>query len=739
MEHCDITRFSEMYDRYFEQAAAELRKGRKQSHWMWFIFPQIAGLGSSEMSVRYAMRDPDEARAFLCSSCGDRMRHLLRILLELESCDPEAVFGGIDALKLASSMTLFTEAAPEEPLFRQVLDKFYRGCRDEKTLRILSDLQSRGAVMTPAGFLAKFVPAHEQGDMAVLHELRRRIFEETIRIAREGAYVSADGRAVSLPDPADMMKNSRLYEAIECSQLPERPERTVVEVCDSDSLLAGKKLLDEGYRPAVLNFANRQTPGGGVLSGAGAQEENIFRRSDLALSLYQFHPNGIGFGIPQREERYPMDRTTGGAYSPDVTVFRGAETAGYPLLSEPYRLGIITVAAMNRPALADQDRIADHLVGAVMEKMRTIFRIALAHGHDALVLGAWGCGAFQNPPRHIAELFHRVMEEREFRNRFGKIVFAILDRRKIELDPAKAGNLPAFREEFAAPAATASAVCRPADSGDLFRRFKGMFWGLVAGDCLGSPIQFTGKNAHPHITEMVPCENFGTPPGYWTDDSSMAFCVAESFIRLGRYDLADIAGNFVRWYEQGFWSSLPHAFDIGASTSRAIRSIKHGSLRNGEEISQGNGSIMRLAPSYIWNYGNADNRILHEISDLTHSSGKVRETVDLMARICDEHMRGKRTDVRSVYRTRDEVCNTGWAVSSLQAALWAFETTSNFEEGLIAAVNLGGDADSIGAVFGQIAGAYYGFDGIPERWLAAVKDRQKIDELIEGLIRRKGL
>ena len=109
-----------------------------------------------------------------------------------------------------------------------------------------------------------------------------------------------------------------------------------------------------------------------------------------------------------------------------------------------------------------------------------------------------------------------------------------------------------------------------------------------------------------------------------------------------------------------------------------------------------------------------------------------------MAQICDEHLLGRRTGVRSIYRTREEVNNSGWAVSTLQAALWAFETTTSFEDGLIAAVNLGGDADSIGAVYGQIGGAYYGFDAIPERWLAAVKDRRKVDELIDALCRRTG-
>ena len=274
------------------------------------------------------------------------------------------------------------------------------------------------------------------------------------------------------------------------------------------------------------------------------------------------------------------------------------------------------------------------------------------------------------------------------------------------------------------------------DPAERFRRFKGMFWGLVVGDCLGSPIQFTGKDNHQFITEMVPCNLFGTPAGYWTDDSSMAFCIAESLERKRKYYLRDIGDNFVRWYDDGFWSSLDYAFDIGTATATACSSIRNfGTLRNGFEDSQGNGSIMRFAPSYIWNYGQGDRTMLHEISDLTHDSRVIRETVDLMADICDEHMLGQKTEVKSIYSSRDEVNNSGWAVSTLQAALWAFETTSSFEEGMIAAVNLGGDADTIGAVYGQIAGAYYTYDAIPERWLAAIKDRECVNSLIEDLIK----
>ena len=139
----------------------------------------------------------------------------------------------------------------------------------------------------------------------------------------------------------------------------------------------------------------------------------------------------------------------------------------------------------------------------------------------------------------------------------------------------------------------------------------GLLWGLVVGDCLGSSIQFMGKDNHPWITEMVPCDIFETPPGYWTNDSSMAV---------------------------------------------------------------------------------------------------------------------------SKYASREECNNSGWCVSTLESALWALNTTSSFEEALVAAVNLGGDADSIGAVCGQLAGAKYGFQAIPKRWVSSIKDRGKIERLFKKFL-----
>ena len=271
---------------------------------------------------------------------------------------------------------------------------------------------------------------------------------------------------------------------------------------------------------------------------------------------------------------------------------------------------------------------------------------------------------------------------------------------------------------------------------------KGMLWGLVVGDCLGLPIQFTGKDDHPWITEMDARSGDCPLTGYWSDDSSMAFCVMDSYITCGRYDLRDIANNFVKWYCDGFWSSVEgRSFDVGFATASACRAIRErGSLVNGKEQSQGNGSIMRFAPSYLIAQGKSDPRkVMHEVSDLTHASSVVRETIDRFAAILDDHLRGVRTGERSGYASREEVNNSGWAVSTLNAALWAFETTTTFEDGMIAAVNLGGDADSIGAVCGQLAGAYYGFDAIPRRWVEKVKNAAAVENEINRFLAEVGV
>jgi uncharacterized protein (TIGR02452 family) len=184
------------------------------------------------------------------------------------------------------------------------------------------------------------------------------------------------------------------------------------------------------------------------VTGAGAQEENLFRRSNLFQSLYQFAPFAGEYGLRKSNYQYPLDRNFGGIYTPDAIVFRGTEQDGYPLLDTPYRMSFIAVAGINRPTLESPERISSDLVEPVKNKIRTIFRIGLLHGHDSLVLGALGCGAFRNPPSHIARLFHEVMEEPEFKNKYRLLLFAILDDHNARLKHNPDGNFLPFVREF---------------------------------------------------------------------------------------------------------------------------------------------------------------------------------------------------------------------------------------------------------------------------------------------------
>jgi uncharacterized protein (DUF1810 family) len=133
-----LSRFLDAQERVYDDALSELRAGRKTSHWMWFVFPQIAGLGRSPTAQRYAIGSLGEAEAYVAHPVlGERLRECARVLTELEGRSAEQVFGGLDALKLRSSMTLFARAAPDEPLFRTVLEQYFGGEEDAATLERL--------------------------------------------------------------------------------------------------------------------------------------------------------------------------------------------------------------------------------------------------------------------------------------------------------------------------------------------------------------------------------------------------------------------------------------------------------------------------------------------------------------------------------------------------------------------------------------------------------------------------
>ena len=283
-------------------------------------------------------------------------------------------------------------------------------------------------------------------DEDMRHRLRVSVWESTLEFVQKGSYL-ANRKEVKLDLTETPVKETVFYDKeIHIPSSAPRFDSTIVRVTVDDSLNAAHKLVGEGKEPCVLNMANRQLPGGGVLNGAGAQEENLFRRSDYYRFLYIFKPNlAEKYGLePDAKHHYPLDRDFGGIYADGVTVFRSDEKNGYALLSQPYKVAMVAVAAINQPEVVD-DRISPELVLPTINKIRTILRIAYMNGHHHLVLSAFGCGAFENPPHHMAELFKGVLQEDEFRNRFAEIVFAILKRDETE---NKKGNYESFRDVF---------------------------------------------------------------------------------------------------------------------------------------------------------------------------------------------------------------------------------------------------------------------------------------------------
>lgn len=285
------------------------------------------------------------------------------------------------------------------------------------------------------------------------HAIRIEIFNSTLALLRQGWYTAPSGQKVSLPSVEDVMASSELYrEPFRVMLDPVEPVSTEVRVENMDCVLAAKQLIDLGYNPAMLNLADLYTPGGLVEYGSGAQEENLCRRSNLVLSLYQFSSARIrqypDLGLIKNDDQYPMDERYGGVYSGIVTFFRGPESEGSLLEDKPYNIPVISVAALSGPRIGADGLMSPEETEITLEKIRTIFRIGMANFHDSLVLSALGCGAFANPPAHIAKLFHQVIEEDEFRNVFRFIVFAILDGYRTGLRHNPEGNLKPFQREF---------------------------------------------------------------------------------------------------------------------------------------------------------------------------------------------------------------------------------------------------------------------------------------------------
>jgi len=272
------------------------------------------------------------------------------------------------------------------------------------------------------------------------------VYNNTVAIVRKGSYMSPKGNRVNLPDPKKMVDGTKFYgkKVVNDYDAISRYE-TEIKVIDKDCIYAAKDLIDRGFNPCMLNMASFSTPGGGVTKGSSAQEENIFRRSNIFMSLYQFHSIGENYGVKQREERYPLDYNFGGIYTPHVTIFKGGSDTRYTLLEEPFEVAVVSVSAVKNPTLHN-GKLEPWVIDTTKSKIRQIFDIAIENGHDSLVLSAFGCGAYKTPPTEMARLFKEVIDSKKYKRAFKAIHFAIINLPSTNGSHNPEGNFQPFKD-----------------------------------------------------------------------------------------------------------------------------------------------------------------------------------------------------------------------------------------------------------------------------------------------------
>lgn len=292
---------------------------------------------------------------------------------------------------------------------------------------------------------------------------------------------------------------------------------------------------------------------------------------------------------------------------------------------------------------------------------------------------------------------------------------------------------------------------------------RGCLYGLAVGDALGAAVEFMDRGDFIPVTDYRDGGPHNLDAGQWTDDTSMALALAESI--AGGWNLDDQIKRYIDWWQNGKYSVNGWCFDIGGTTATSLTRYHHYNKNVWEcadphAASSGNGSIMRLAPvpmSYANFYPDQIDMLLNyceQSSIPTHASrscrsackylglvlaafikGESRETVlspDWHAKKFENEDPDILTVIKGSYRTKTEaqIKGSGWVVESLEAALWAFYDAPDFETAVLKAVNLGGDADTTGAICGQLAGAYWGEIGIPLRWRNGLDKKEMIEQAI---------
>lgn len=294
----------------------------------------------------------------------------------------------------------------------------------------------------------------------------------------------------------------------------------------------------------------------------------------------------------------------------------------------------------------------------------------------------------------------------------------------------------------------------------LLDRYRGCLLGLAAGDALGTTLEFQGPGTFSPLADMVGGGPFNLRPGEWTDDTSMALCLAESLVAQRSFDPIHQLETYVRWWRKGHLSVKGHCFDIGNATRAALERFeveRHPNAGSTDPGTAGNGSLMRLAPVVLAFAGQPAQAIHYagESSRTTHAAQECIDACRYFAALlvsattdCSKNELLCLDSEVTVQSFRDRplapnvrqiasgsfidsepprIRGSGYVIHTLEAALWAFHTTDDFRSGALKVVNLGEDADTTGAVYGQIAGAFYGVEGIPFEW----RSKLAMMELIE--------
>lgn len=289
-------------------------------------------------------------------------------------------------------------------------------------------------------------------------------------------------------------------------------------------------------------------------------------------------------------------------------------------------------------------------------------------------------------------------------------------------------------------------------------RYQGCLLGLAVGDAVGTTVEFMPRGSFPKVTDMAGGGPFNLATGQWTDDTSMALCLAYSIVEKNGHDPLDQMQRYQRWAKEGYMSSTGKCFDIGRTVLEALGKFQMtGDPISGptRENSAGNGSLMRLAPIPMFYAPDLEKAMEFsaESSRTTHGAPEAVDACRLFGGMLVKALEGKDKD-QILFETKanstsqgildiaagkytsksvDQIQGSGYVVAALEAALWAFWSTNSFRDAILAAVNLGNDADTTAAICGQVAGAYYGVSGIPANWLEKLFMRDEIAILADQL------